>query len=176
MVAAEADVVLLQFDGPERSVQLPVLVLAVRVDGSHKAHQQNNQNDDDGEDDDVELSPGDVGQCRRAVLGRWAWEGRLYHWLARRGIEGQVSSFRMFGVAFLACLAMNPGCVVEAINAFARIRLADSRRKSRVNIPVALAFQADAVRAVVALVAFVAEGSDVARTTLDTAWSLLTRL
>lgn len=68
VVAAEADVVLLELNGPKRGVQLPVLVLAVRVDGPHEAHQEDDQDDDDGQDDDVELRPRDVGESRRAVV------------------------------------------------------------------------------------------------------------
>lgn len=40
MVTAEADVVLLQLNGPERSVELAVLVLSVGVHSSHEAQQQ----------------------------------------------------------------------------------------------------------------------------------------
>lgn len=57
MVAAEADVVLLQLDGPEGGVELAVLVLTVGVHASHEAQQQHHHQDDDGQDDDFELRP-----------------------------------------------------------------------------------------------------------------------
>lgn len=70
MVAAEADVVLFQFDGPERSVELAVLVLPVRVHSSNKSEQQQHHQDDDSQDDDVELRPGDLCQsCCGVVSG-----------------------------------------------------------------------------------------------------------
>lgn len=68
MVTAEADVVLLQLDGPKGRVELAVLVLAVGVDPSHKAQQQQHHQDDDGKDDDVELRPGDLGEGGRCVV------------------------------------------------------------------------------------------------------------
>lgn len=40
VVATEANVVLFQFDGPERGIELAVLVLPVGVHTSHKAQQQ----------------------------------------------------------------------------------------------------------------------------------------
>lgn len=70
VVAAEADVVLFQFDGPEGGVELSVLVLPVRVHASDEAQQHHHHQDDDGQDDDVELRPGDFCQgCRRVVGG-----------------------------------------------------------------------------------------------------------
>lgn len=70
MVAAEADVVLFQFDGPEGRIELAVLVLPVGVHASHKAQQQHHNQNDHGQDDDVELCPGDFGQgCRGVVSG-----------------------------------------------------------------------------------------------------------
>lgn len=65
---------------------------------------------------------------------------------------------------------------MEATEALPRICPADSRRKGWVHVPIALAFEADAVRAVVAFVTFVAESADVARTALVTGRALLTRL
>lgn len=72
MVTAEADVVLLQLDGPEGRVELAVLVLPVGVDAGDEAQQQQHHQDDDGQDDDIELGPGDLGQRRRGVVGRAA--------------------------------------------------------------------------------------------------------
>lgn len=63
MVAAEADVVLLQLNGPEGGVELAVLVLPIGVHPPHKAKQQQDHQDDDGQDDDVELRPGHL--CQR---------------------------------------------------------------------------------------------------------------
>lgn len=60
VVAAKADVVLLQFNGPEGGVQLAVLVLPVCVHASDEAQQQQHHQNDDGQDDDVELCPGDL--------------------------------------------------------------------------------------------------------------------
>lgn len=57
VVAAEADVVLLQLNGPEGCVELAVAVLAVRVHAAHEAHQQHQKNDDHSQDDDIELRP-----------------------------------------------------------------------------------------------------------------------
>lgn len=71
MVAAEADVVLFQLDGPEGGVELAVLVLPVSVHPSDKAQQQQHHQDDDGQDDDVELGPGHFSQCCCGVV-RWA--------------------------------------------------------------------------------------------------------
>lgn len=48
MVAAEADVVLFQFNGPERGVELAVLVLPVRVHASYEAQKQQHHQNDDG--------------------------------------------------------------------------------------------------------------------------------
>lgn len=70
MVAAKANVVLLKLDGPKRGVQLPILVLAVHVHSTHKAHQEDHENDDDRQDDDVELRPRDIGQGGSAVVRR----------------------------------------------------------------------------------------------------------
>lgn len=68
MVTAEADVVLLQLNGPERGVEFAVLVLPVHVDPSHEAQQQHHHQDDDGKDDDVELLPGHLRQGRGGVV------------------------------------------------------------------------------------------------------------
>lgn len=68
MVAAEADVVLLQFNGPEGGVQLAVLVLPVRVHASDEAQQQQHHENDDGQDNDVELCPGDLGHPSCGVV------------------------------------------------------------------------------------------------------------
>lgn len=68
MVAAEADVVLLQLNCPEGGVQLAVLVLPVRVHAADEAQQQQHHQNDDGQDDDVELCPGDLGQPGRGVV------------------------------------------------------------------------------------------------------------
>lgn len=75
MVAAEADVVLFQFYGPEGGVELAVLVLPVGVHAAHKAQQQQHHQDDDGQDDDVELRPGDSGQGGCGVVGGAAQAG-----------------------------------------------------------------------------------------------------
>lgn len=76
MVAAEADVVLFQFDGPERGIELAVLVLPVGVHASDEAQQQQHHQDDDGQDDDVELRPGDLCQSRRGVVSGAAQAGQ----------------------------------------------------------------------------------------------------
>lgn len=68
VVAAEADVVLLQLNGPEGGVQLAVLVLPVRVHATDEAQQQQHHQDDDGQDDDVKLRPGDLGQPGGGVV------------------------------------------------------------------------------------------------------------
>lgn len=68
MVAAEADVVLLQFNGPEGGVQLAVLVLPVCVHASDEAQQQQHHENDDGQDNDVELCPGDLGHPSCGVV------------------------------------------------------------------------------------------------------------
>lgn len=57
MVAAETDVVLLEFNGPKGGIQLPVLIFAVCVDSTHKSHQQNHEDNNDSKDDDIELGP-----------------------------------------------------------------------------------------------------------------------
>ncbi len=70
VVAAEADVVLFQFDGPEGGVELAVLVLPVGVHAPNEAQQQQHHQNDDGQDDDVELCPGDFCQgCCGVVSG-----------------------------------------------------------------------------------------------------------
>lgn len=70
VVAAEADVVLFQFDGPEGGVELAVLVFPVGVHASDEAQQHHHHQDDDGQDDDVKLRPRDFRQgCRRVVGG-----------------------------------------------------------------------------------------------------------
>lgn len=61
MVTTEADVILLQLYGPERSVELAVLVLAVCIDPPNKAQKQQHYQDDDSQNDDVKLGPGDLG-------------------------------------------------------------------------------------------------------------------
>lgn len=48
MIAAEADVVLLQLDGPEWSVQLAVLVFSVSVNTTHHSQQNDHYYDNDG--------------------------------------------------------------------------------------------------------------------------------
>lgn len=57
MIAAEANVVLLQLDGPERGVQLAVLVFSVSVHTTDHCQKSNDNYDDDGQDNDVELVP-----------------------------------------------------------------------------------------------------------------------
>lgn len=75
MVTAEADVILLQLDCPERGVELSVLVLSVGINPSHKAQEQQHHQDDDSQDDDVELSPGYLGQSSCGVVSRTAQAG-----------------------------------------------------------------------------------------------------
>lgn len=41
VVAAEADVVLFQLDGPKRSVELAVLILSIHVHPAYETHEQN---------------------------------------------------------------------------------------------------------------------------------------
>lgn len=87
VIAAEADVVLFQLNGPERGIEFAVLVLPVHVDASHKAQQQHHHQDDDSQDDDVELGPGNVGQgCRGVVCG-------AAH-AAQRGLGGRCGAQR----------------------------------------------------------------------------------
>lgn len=69
VVAAEADVVLLQLDGPEGGVELAVLVLSVGVDAPRHTHEHHQHHDDDCQHDDVELRPGDVGSRGRRAVG-----------------------------------------------------------------------------------------------------------
>lgn len=72
MVAAEADVVLFELDGPEGGVKFAVLVFTVHVDAPHKAHEHYHQHNDDRQDDDVELGPGhltDSGGCGHVLTG-----------------------------------------------------------------------------------------------------------
>lgn len=76
MVAAEADVVLFQFDGPEGGIELAVLVLPVGVNSTDEAQQQQHYQNDDGKDDDVELRPGDFRQGRRGVVSGAAQAGQ----------------------------------------------------------------------------------------------------
>lgn len=76
VVAAKADVVLFQFNGPEGSVELAVLVLPVGVYASDKAQQQQHHQNDDGQDDDVELRPGDFRQGRCGVVSGAAQAGQ----------------------------------------------------------------------------------------------------
>lgn len=68
VVAAEADVVLFQLDGPEGGVELTVLVFPVGVNTSDEAQEQQHHQDDNSQDDDVELGPGDFGQGGRGVV------------------------------------------------------------------------------------------------------------
>lgn len=88
VVAAEADVVLLQLNCPEGCVDLAVLVLAVGVDATCCSQQCQNQCDDDGQDDVLELSPGECFKGRRAV-GSGACQGGQEH----RGRGGQLISY-----------------------------------------------------------------------------------
>lgn len=76
VVAAEADVVLFQFNGPERGVELAILVLPIGVHTSDKAQQQQHHQNDDGQDDDVELCPGDFCQGCCGVVGGAAQAGQ----------------------------------------------------------------------------------------------------
>lgn len=68
VVAAEADVVLFELNGPKGSVQFSVLILTVHVDSTHKAHQQDHNNDDHCQNNDVKLSPRNVCESRGAVV------------------------------------------------------------------------------------------------------------
>jgi len=58
VVAAEADVVLLQLNGPKRGIQFSVAVLTIRIHSSDEAHEENDDHNDDGENNDVKLRPG----------------------------------------------------------------------------------------------------------------------
>lgn len=75
VVAAEADVILFQLDGPEGGVELAVLVFPVGVNTPDETQEQQHHQDDDGQDDDVELSPGDFSQGGRGVVGGAAQAG-----------------------------------------------------------------------------------------------------
>lgn len=88
MVAAEADVVLLQLDRPEGCVDLAVLVPPVGVDAACCSQQCQYQRDDDGQDDHVELSPGDRFRGRRAVGAGARQAGE-----ERRGRGGELISY-----------------------------------------------------------------------------------
>lgn len=63
MVAVEANVVLLQLDGPEWGVQLTVLVFSVSVHATYHRQESNDNYDDDGQDNDVELVPWKRSHC-----------------------------------------------------------------------------------------------------------------
>ncbi|KAG5834957.1 hypothetical protein ANANG_G00267040, partial [Anguilla anguilla] len=76
VVAAEADVVLLQLDGPEGRVQLAVAVLAVAVEPASRAHQQHHRHDDHRQHHHVELRPGHLGDRRRGVVRGAAQTGQ----------------------------------------------------------------------------------------------------
>lgn len=76
MIAAEANIVLLELNGPKRRVELAVLVLAVGVDPAHEAQQQQHHENDDGQDDDVELGPGDFGERGCGVVRGAAQAGQ----------------------------------------------------------------------------------------------------
>lgn len=88
VVAAEADVVLLQLDCPEGRVDLAVLVLAVGVDAARCSQQCQYQCDDDSQHDDVELSPGDRLGGRGAVGGGAGQAGE-----ERRGRGGELIGY-----------------------------------------------------------------------------------
>lgn len=75
VVTAEADVVLLELDGPEWGIELAVLVLPIRVHASYEAQQQQHHQDDDSQNDDVELCPGDFGEGCCGVVGGAAQAG-----------------------------------------------------------------------------------------------------
>lgn len=75
VVAAEADVVLFQLDGPEGGVELAVLVFPVGVNPTNETQEQQHHQDDDGQDDDVELGPGDFCQGSRGVVSGAAQAG-----------------------------------------------------------------------------------------------------
>lgn len=76
MVTAEANVVLFQLNGPEGGVELAVLVLPVGVHASDEAQQHQHHQYDDGQDDDVELRPGDFRKGRRGVVSGAAQAGQ----------------------------------------------------------------------------------------------------
>lgn len=90
VVAAEADVVLFQFNGPEGGVKLAVLVLPVCVHASDEAQEQQHHKNDDCQDDDVELRPGDLCQPSCGVVCGAAEAGQ-------QGLGGG-SSARVAGV------------------------------------------------------------------------------
>ncbi len=92
VVAAEADVVLFQFDGPEGGVEFAVLVLPVGVHPSDEAQKQQHHKNDDGQDDDVELRPGDFRQGGSGVVSGAAQAGQ-------QGLRGGCSAQRSAHVA-----------------------------------------------------------------------------
>lgn len=92
MVAAEADVVLFQFNGPERGIELAVLILPVGVHPSNKTQQQHHHQDDDSQNDDVELCPGDLSESCSGVVGGAAQAGQ--EGLARGGSGAHIASGR----------------------------------------------------------------------------------
>lgn len=63
MIAAEANVVLLQLDGPEWGIQLTVLVFSVSVHATYHRQESNDDYDDDGQDNNVELVPLKRSHC-----------------------------------------------------------------------------------------------------------------
>ncbi len=71
VVAAEADVVFLQLNGPKRGIEFPIAVLAIRIHASNEAHEENDHHDDDGQDDDVKLRPGHYCQGRGRAVVSW---------------------------------------------------------------------------------------------------------
>lgn len=71
MVAAEADVVFFELDGPEGRIEFAVAVLTVRVDASHKAHEQHHDRNDDRQNHHIELCPGDHSERSRRGVAGW---------------------------------------------------------------------------------------------------------
>lgn len=63
MIAGEANVVLLQLDGPEWGIQLAVLIFSVSVHATYHCQESNDNYDDGCQDNDVELVPRDRSHC-----------------------------------------------------------------------------------------------------------------
>lgn len=76
MIAAEAYIVLLQLNGPERGVDLAVLVLPVSVHTTHRRHESYHHNDNDSKDDNVKLVPRELSHRGCGCVWGRAGQGR----------------------------------------------------------------------------------------------------
>lgn len=88
---------------------------------------------------------------------------------------GAIGSLWVFDITFLTLLAMEPGSVVEAANAFPCVWLAYPGWLVWVYIPVTFTSNADAVGIVIAIVTQVAVGASIPSSASVTRWGLFTR-